>query len=499
MQADQPIITGLQKELSSDKHQKDLSKLKRKRWLICASLPIALFSGIGFGFATASALNTAFIGLSIASAGFVWPLAILACIGYVFLIYHTVSDMIANDTITTWKKRVSGWFKRQGTQDRPEKTLVYALRVTGIGLLTLSILSISVLATLATAGTWWLAVKEGALLIPRIATGAIIIRDFLIPLTFITGLAFSIRNSLLSVRLIMQKICGAHPLQYLASQYRSVFKKEGLVVRLNPFKLLVQVIIQPIKASIFIGHLIATGLTGDRTPCLNQGAAIASAAIGALSDGLVDYSYITAKEECDEETDNAHHDDAKHHHHDHAPFIDWVLKFALSPLHLLAATWDYFFTQKPFGALFKKHLEYEPHEHPHIEWTLHHIVSPLLCGFAAAWGACFTQKTFRALYKSYQYQAHTHDHDHPDIKTSGASPGWIQQELRQRFEKHMQHAKTEEEKTTLRTSQALLSTALSTENKTVPNMSSAFFDKKSQHGAAEKWITQIASEYQVML
>ena len=371
-----------------------LPRLKRKRWIIQACVPFCILSGIGFGFATASAFHIAiFVSMS-ALSPFIWPLAAFAAIGYTFLIYRTISDMIANDTLKKWYQRAKHWFKRKEMNGQSESQAKHLFRVLGISFLILATLSIGILATLATAGTWWLAVKEGVALLPYLTHVAIWIRNILVPIAGLTTLFFIFRNSLKSIKHL---VITLQSIQYrtLFSNLVSHIAKKCLALYhdFNPFRLLASLIATPFKLAVFMGHLIATGLTGDRTPGLNYEATLASAAIGAVSDGLVDAPYLTQ-----------HEHTKKSGHHEHHVMLDSALKIVLSPLYFLATLWDYVKSRIHMGT--KKS-------------------DPSAVSFHTL------------LLKNFDIQP---DPSYKENNPHQPSDVWMQEEIRWRFEKHLKAA-----------------------------------------------------------
>jgi hypothetical protein len=386
---DDDLIKSLRNELPS---------FKRKIWFLRASIPISLGAGISFGFATAASLDLACVGLGVgltaALSAAIWPLAIIACIGYAFLIYHTIADIISNETITKWRKKVVGWFKK----DENETRLKHGLRVAGITCLLIVTIGLGVIATLATAGTWWIAVKNGAQLLPALVRAGEYIRDVLVPLATITNLVFTIRNSLESVKNIIKTVKNSHPIELLKAKKEKLFKEETTLQIINPFRIIAKTISLPFMFVVFVGHLISVGLTGDRAPGLSQEGTIACAVIGAASDGLVDFHYVN-------ENDSKPH---KNHDHDHGLILDWVLKVVLSPLLLLSAVWDFAVTK------------------PHDDSKQ---------AFAAS------------LKKSFGIKNHPEYIEH--ICKPPTSNQWIKQEIEMRIIKHEKRAETPNEKEAL--------------------------------------------------
>jgi hypothetical protein len=376
----------------TDPVRKELPTFKRKLWYLRASIPICLSAGAGFGFATASSLSIALIGIGMTAAlsATIWPLAAVACIGYAFVIYQTVADIICHDTFHKWKAKFLTWFERKKSApgEKVESNIKYGLRVVGTALLLSLTIGVGIIATLATAGTWWMAVKNGALLLPVFAAAANHIRNVLVPLASVTNLIFTFKNSLISVK----NILAIKPMQALRekkAEIKTFFKNESLPQLLNPFRIITKLISLPFMFIVFIGHIIAVGLIGDRTPGLNYGATIASAVSGAASDGLVDLHYVsghdhetdeskknassnakdhthTSEKETDPHSEHAHQhshdcahaDDDHEHEHNHGLIADWFLKIALSPLLLLSALYSFAVTP-PKESNWKENLKNE--------------------------------------------------------------------------------------------------------------------------------------------
>ena len=329
-----------------------LSSLKRKAWYLRISAPISLMAGIGFGFATAAALDAAFVGMSALLTFTIWPLAAIACVGYAFLIYRTMTNMIRSDTFAKWRDKTKAWFKRDNAKESLPR---YALRVTALGLVLGLAITVGVLATLATAGTWWIAVKNGALLLPALSAAANWIRNIFVPVAAGANLAFTIKNTMTTMDQVAEDINSVQPVQktqhaannakqfFANKEWRDNFIKEkrekyfgnkSLIEIFNPFRIIAAAVKLPFMCVMFIGHTIAIGLIGDRAPGLNTAGTIASAVFGALADGFVDYDYIMGRE---------HKHDARHpeNNHSHGVIPKLMLNTLLSPVLLLASIWDF--------------------------------------------------------------------------------------------------------------------------------------------------------------
>lgn len=351
--------------------RQSLPTFKRKIWYLRLSLPICIGSGAAFGLATAAALQTTLLGMTAALSVTIWPLAALAAVAYAFLIYQTISDMVRNETIIKWRKQFVTWFHRDRLENGDKKPIDsrYILRIVGVSFLLGLTISIGIIATLATAGTWWLPVKHAASLLPIAASGANLIRNILVPLATAATLVFTIRNSIKTVKEMVHDIQTKDPLGYLRRQafafahacqdlLRSdpiayIKQKKAQYANnkswaelFNPFRLLAAAISAPFLFLVFIGHIAAVGLTGDRAPGLNYVATIFSAVFGALSDGFVDYHYVIGHKHETKEGEAHKHDAEDEEQHSHGMIANFILKVALSPLLLMASGWDYVVEKK---------------------------------------------------------------------------------------------------------------------------------------------------------
>lgn len=224
------------------------------------TLLFSILCGMGFGFAVASALPAALLAVSASLSFLVWPLAVIAAIGYTFLIFHTVKDLLLSDTFTRWKENIKEWFKLEDGR----VTVKYILKVIALGLVTAALLALCVVATLATAGTWWLAVKNGAKLIPGLQRIAGIIRNVLTPLLVVGDFIFSLFNSLASLNLVVTTLHQARPLQYIKQAWTSLRQDENLLQIFNPFRIIYKCIQKTIDLALLIGHTLASGVARDK-------------------------------------------------------------------------------------------------------------------------------------------------------------------------------------------------------------------------------------------
>lgn len=358
-----------------------IPSFKRKAVFINMSLVMSILAGIGFCFATAAGL------VSFIATGGIWPLAVGAGIGFTLMMYRTFSSIIASDTMKEWIAKVKRWFTRtpeqEAVKNKKEKwnakdwriEIKYWAKVTGIVLLAVSAIAVGVIATAATAGTWWIVVENGIALVRPIATAANILRSVFVPVAVAANLIFTTRNIMTTVDQIVSKD-HAHPKHeatphtHLSRKARFIAfvnkmsnaieqpfinakKEKRLLSLLNPFRWFIMLVSLPFMAFVLIGHFIAIGLTGDRAPGLNEQGKIASAFFGALADTLVDFHYLF---HVGKGHQKGHAHDAEHDH-SHGLIPKIVLNAVLFIPIILAGLWDYATLQRPTDKTRAQHLK----------------------------------------------------------------------------------------------------------------------------------------------
>lgn len=226
------------------------------------ALPISILCGAGFGFATASALPAALtaIGVGAAMSFMVWPLAAVAAVGYAFLIFHTAKDILFSDSFRKWKATIKKYFV-----PGPEGvTAKFVLKAAAITLVAAATVALCVMGTLATAGTWWIAVKHGAKLIPYVHRVANIIRNILTPIAAIGNFVFSIFNSFESLQMVITTLQNAKPVSHVKEQWQQLKAHENVMQIVNPFRIVTKIIQKCADAVFLLGHVLASGTARDQ-------------------------------------------------------------------------------------------------------------------------------------------------------------------------------------------------------------------------------------------
>ncbi|QRN02645.1 hypothetical protein GH742_01450 [Legionella sp. MW5194] len=328
------------------KESQDLlaSRQRLYRGVQAFSVLAAVFMGIGTTyllvgeFATIPLLATIPFGFLPA---IILPMAIVAGTAYGFLTYNAITDMINNDTLRKWYRRLRDDFK-QGVTVKNVFMAVTAVLLLGL----------ATALTICTAGTWWTVAKNAQPLfgwmvkIPSFVMGVInpIITGF-------SALIFNLENTADSLNIIYSALNSGrnffqHAITRLSKWGAELYARENWGQILNPFRLILKLTIVPLRILFFFGHLVSIGVTADRVPGIPE---ILSAILGIVSEGFEDMHYFMSHSH-----EHRHSDFrdvlnerlGKEHGHSHeADLPTRMLRFIFIPIYFLAALWDYGFSQ----------------------------------------------------------------------------------------------------------------------------------------------------------
>lgn len=295
---DDPLVTTIKNEIRSRKH-----------WLALGWI-VSIAAGISAGFATLGSLagSLGTITVILPFIGAIPPVAlviasVIAGAGYTFLMYQTISDML-HDTSHVWKKL----FQRQILEGERESDLRYGLRLAG----TVLAVVLAVFATIATAGTFWYAIKDGTNFMGFGARIANVIRAVSVPLMAIPTFIFSSQNSVESVNRISR------------TPFRQVLRDIGTDLaktRGNPFLIIERLIFNTVPQLMLGLHSWSIGLMGDRMPGINPWFSIIT---GGGAEYLMDYNYKPTEAVGHHDHRQEHGDEAEdehEHHHHHESFL----------------------------------------------------------------------------------------------------------------------------------------------------------------------------------
>lgn len=344
-----PYEKELREWLANNGQQGMMTLFTRRRKIFWAVSGFSVLAGVFMGMSTTYLLVGEFAAIPLLASipfgllpAIILPLAVIAGAAYGLLIYNSVTDMINNDTLRKWYLKIRDDF-RQG------KILRNVLMLTMVILL----VSLAIALTVCTAGTWWTIAKNTQPLFSWMTKIPDWVMGIINPLIIgSSSLTFDLENSAESLDLIDKAIDrGTISLTArfygLINGFSELKTRENWIQMLNPFRLLLKLIIAPLRIILFFVHLCSMSANADRVPGVPD---ILSFFLGLISEGFVDWPYFLGHSEAEHNHDHDHHDTQalinerfnKHHGHDHSNDIPTILLKALfSPIYFLAAGWDY--------------------------------------------------------------------------------------------------------------------------------------------------------------
>ncbi len=236
-----------------------------------AMLAIGAFFGIG-------------IPAGIATGG-VAIIAVITTFAFAFALYKTFMELW--DRVKEHKiiEKIKDYFK-----DKKSWVKVALGIITGIVALLI------IITTIASAGTWWHAVKAGALLLPHIGKLAAIIRSVTVPFFVISSLSFLVNNSIDTIRKFGNLFNSLKSIK----EYRDDAWK-AVKANPNPIYWCTKLLVKSVGAIIFVGHSVCCAAMFDRVG--GRAVAIGATCAGAVADNISDLSAIW-HEEHEEEHDH---------------------------------------------------------------------------------------------------------------------------------------------------------------------------------------------------
>lgn len=245
------------------------------------------------------------------------PMAVIAGTAYGLLTYNATTDMLKDETVQEWLKYLG--ITPRTNNEMPSADNAYKQIGDSVGgrITAWLLIALALGLTFCTAGTWWTVVKETRPLFSWMAKipGLIIVISNAI-IIGLSQLVFNVVNTRESWEMILEMVAkSGHALSYLSDLITTTYKKlrehENFVQLFNPFRILLAVIITPLRIVLFLGHLISIGVTADRIPGIPQ---IISALLGFISEFFEDLHYFFGHDH--DHPEHSHHDDEHAHHHE---------------------------------------------------------------------------------------------------------------------------------------------------------------------------------------
>lgn len=398
-----PYALQLEQWLKLHQQQEWQEQLERRRFkfnLVKAFSGLAaLFMGLGSTYLIVEAFTAIPFFAVIPFA--LWPviivpMALVAGIAYGMLTYNAITDLINNNTIVKWYKKI-----------RDDLSQGLTIRNVFMATTAVFLVALAVALTICTAGTWWTVASNARPLFEWMKKMPNFIMGLINPvITGASAIFFNIQNTAESLEMVDEatrsnKNIFQRMYQSIADGWKHVRDNENWLQMLNPFRIILKLTVTPLRILLFFGHLISIALTADRMPGVPQ---ILAALVAMISEGFEDAHYFVGHSH--DEHDHAHkeHDHHSEHHkhehneehqhqhqdikgllkerlesgagHNHSLDIpSWLLKMAATPLYALAALWD--------GAASKLNKTSHHHEHEAEQHHVHHH-KPVL-SFSEAW------------------------------------------------------------------------------------------------------------------
>lgn len=316
-----------------DELRNEVSEKAKKLWPLRFGMLFSLGVGVCTGvitFYTFPVVLTALgLSLTIASA-VIWPLAILAAISYAILIYNTITDLVLNETLSSWWKELNreidqkyngqlnilnyicliigksltqffgkliNWFKFQ----EQENYFSYALRM----LLSAAVLVFGIITALTTGYTAFIQLQNYVSLTVCVITA--------LPL-MLSDLVFILKNSFETVGLLTGISINnlLDPVKKFYQDLKSQITKENyLQCILHILRIPLRLMLSVLKFLIFGFHVFFYAVASDRLFNLSCWLTVFFAAGNEL---LTDICPLFGNKQ------------GEHHDHDHGGLFNWINK-----------------------------------------------------------------------------------------------------------------------------------------------------------------------------
>lgn len=324
-----------------------------KIWPLRLGMLFSLGVGAGTGVITFYTFPVVLMSFGLTSltvlSAVIWPLAILSAIAYAILIYNTITDLILNETISTWWRALNreidekyngrlnrlkyiclvigkalseffgkliNWFKFQ----EQENYFSYALRI----VLSAAVLVFGIIASLTTGYTAFVQLQNYVSLAVCVITA--------LPL-MLSDLLFTLKNSFETVSLLTG-ISINNLIKPIKKSYQNlknqIGKENYLQCSLHILRIPLKLMLNMLKLLIFLSHVIFTSVASDRFfsfPCW------LTVFFAAGSELLTDICPIFGNKQ------DGHHD------HDHGGIFNWINKIIFILPATLLGILNYLFSQ----------------------------------------------------------------------------------------------------------------------------------------------------------
>lgn len=311
-------------------------------------------SAIFMGFGTTYLLVDAFSAIPLLAALtfptlplIIVPLSFIAGAAYGLLTYNAMSDFILNN-------RVTAAFEKIKTQWQSPKTRGRSILMGAVGIM---LGALAFVLTFCTAGTWLTITKETRPIFSWMLKIPNMVMGIMNPLIMgVSALAFNLQNTAASLKdiekLADSKSFSQQFIDDCRQKWQLIQTHEHWTQRLNPFRIIISMTVEPLRWLLFLGHIGSIGLTANRVPGLSNRF---SSFLGTVSEGFEDMHYFLhgdchAGEKTREPLTvlavmKARLSQGSGHNHD-VDLPSRLLKWAFLPVYALAAFWDWKYSQR---------------------------------------------------------------------------------------------------------------------------------------------------------
>lgn len=272
------------------------------------------------------------------------PLSLLGGVAYGLLTFNAVTNLMANDTLFTWVRKIRHNFNNDGW------TLANISMAATAGLLFVLALTL----TICTAGTWWTIAQQVRPLFGWMRRMPSFIMGVINPIVmWFSSLSFNIENTSGTLHELFPEKDSNDPIDTSPSLWEQIktacintakhlWEKENILQWVNPFRPLLLAVLS-LRYILFAGHLLSIGVTADRIPRLSQ---YLSSFLGGLSEGFEDWDYFFGEHMHSNDLHTLLHDrlsESQGHNHD-KDLPSWLVEQLATPLYYAAAQWDAYFS-----------------------------------------------------------------------------------------------------------------------------------------------------------
>lgn len=361
----QQKLKALESWLKDNVHPDELKNYEsqKKTWIYLKlfSALAAVFMGMGTVYLLAEAFGAiSFMATLpfVVAAPLVVSLSILAGAAYGLLTFNAMTNLFDQDfaELKLYKNIKDDLSFGNNWSERLRSGAWW--RGFGMATLSLALVVLAGVLTICTAGTWMTVVKESRPIFGFIAKLPSWIMGFVNPLiTSFSSIVFNLLNTAGSLEEVDKLARSEKSLwQYVVAKWEAVQKSlayENRWQSVNPFRIILTLIITPLRIVFFLGHLFAIALTADRVPGWSQ---FKTALVGFVCEFFEDlhffvdhdcgHIYVDVHAAIDKKTFDSFLEARLGRGHDHSHGLDLPTKLLMYGLYCcgvywFAARWDY--------------------------------------------------------------------------------------------------------------------------------------------------------------